>query len=648
LKSATTQAAPAAPQQQATPAPGSRLLQRKCACGRGAGMRGTCEGCGREHLTLRRSPSAPAASATAPAVVHEALSSPGRPLDAPVRREMETRLGHDFSRVRVHTGALAAESAESVAALAYTVGSSIVFGRGQYAPETTAGKRLLAHELTHTVQQAESVGALSPSLKVGEPTEWAEREADRAAEAAVATHDHEGARDERPHVTHAGPYVARQPKKLATVEEQILRELTKKVGPENPEGEKAWLDGLRTLFQGVPAAKARALYERLRPEDSKDSFAVYFRRQLPPEARLELLGILREKFSAEAAKPAAEPPKAADPAVEGEFAKRTVTEIMRDEKYLDNNFKMIQFFSAELAIIHYADGGKYRLGLVPEHIQDPVAGVDYHSQDHIPVQTAERGKMGYVPRGQSLPDWDEPGKTAGDVLAQRTRAVYFRRDAASGRILPTQVNNVTAPKLCQMLREAEAEYVKDIEAFAEGGKKVFEKLRIVLEIAGLLPAGPAAAGRSAAKAAEKAAESEVPAAAAALATRAVLNRGAAIWTKAITELLSKGGGEINQLVVEGVSFGSVEVTQHGPKVFLRYFFIENVGRVPERGRLMQEALELGMQSAVKNVAAEQGQVMVSMVQNPKLAVFLESRGYIHDSFMVGKKTWIGLVKTIKP
>ncbi|MFY9569807.1 MAG: DUF4157 domain-containing protein, partial [Blastocatellia bacterium] len=78
----------------------------------------------------------------------------GGTLDPRVRREMEMSLGHDFSRVRVHTDANAAQSANSIQALAYTVGSDIVFGTGQYAPQTPVGRKLLAHELTHVVQQA--------------------------------------------------------------------------------------------------------------------------------------------------------------------------------------------------------------------------------------------------------------------------------------------------------------------------------------------------------------------------------------------------------------------------------------------------------------------------------------------------------------
>lgn len=93
---------------------------------------------------------------TAPGSVEQTLAGPGRPLDAELRRDMEQRLGHDFSRVRVHSGASAEQSARDVAAAAYTVGHHVVFGRSRFAPQTQEGRRLIAHELTHVVQQSRS------------------------------------------------------------------------------------------------------------------------------------------------------------------------------------------------------------------------------------------------------------------------------------------------------------------------------------------------------------------------------------------------------------------------------------------------------------------------------------------------------------
>jgi hypothetical protein len=97
----------------------------------------------------------------APSIIHEVLASPGQPLDAETRSFMESRFGHNFSLVRVHTDPHAAESAQAVNAVAYTVGHEVVFGNNRYMPQSLEGKRLLAHELTHVLQQenAQQTGA---------------------------------------------------------------------------------------------------------------------------------------------------------------------------------------------------------------------------------------------------------------------------------------------------------------------------------------------------------------------------------------------------------------------------------------------------------------------------------------------------------
>lgn len=103
----------------------------------------------------------------APGSVNHVLASTGRPLEPSVRQVMEQRFGHDFSRVRVHVGDAAATSARHVNAKAYTVGHHIVFGAGQFTPEAHEGQRLIAHELTHVVQQSGADGVLSSHAKGG-------------------------------------------------------------------------------------------------------------------------------------------------------------------------------------------------------------------------------------------------------------------------------------------------------------------------------------------------------------------------------------------------------------------------------------------------------------------------------------------------
>ncbi|MGI5281994.1 DUF4157 domain-containing protein [Nonomuraea polychroma] len=85
--------------------------------------------------------------------VLDVVESGGTPLDPGVRADMETRFGEDFSDVRLHTDAAAHDSAQAVNASAYTVGSHVVFQRDQYNPSSDAGRHLLAHELTHVLQQ---------------------------------------------------------------------------------------------------------------------------------------------------------------------------------------------------------------------------------------------------------------------------------------------------------------------------------------------------------------------------------------------------------------------------------------------------------------------------------------------------------------
>jgi len=126
-------------------------LQRRCACGSSRGQ-GECEEC--KQKKLQRKSVETAGPATAPPVVHEVLRSPGQAFDQRTRAYFEPRFGHDFSKVRIHTDALAAESARAVNARAYTVGSDVVFGAGQFAPMTNSGRQLLTHELTHVLQQS--------------------------------------------------------------------------------------------------------------------------------------------------------------------------------------------------------------------------------------------------------------------------------------------------------------------------------------------------------------------------------------------------------------------------------------------------------------------------------------------------------------
>jgi outer membrane protein OmpA-like peptidoglycan-associated protein len=140
---------------------------------------GTCDH--DDQPVLRRSPRAGETAPGIPDSVLQVLGAPGRPLDAGVRAGMERRLGHDFGRVRVHTDPAAGESARDVHAQAYTVGRHVVMGTGVFRPHTDTGLRLLAHELTHVVQQGNPVSDTGPPRAVSRPADAAEVEAEHIA-----------------------------------------------------------------------------------------------------------------------------------------------------------------------------------------------------------------------------------------------------------------------------------------------------------------------------------------------------------------------------------------------------------------------------------------------------------------------------------
>jgi hypothetical protein len=134
-------------------------IQPACACGGGCRKcRNEQQGRDQESFQTKRVQASDAAQISVPPIVHEVLRSPGQSLDPATRAFMEPRFGRDFSRVRTHSGAAAERSAAEVNAKAYTVGHDIVFAAGRLAPEMPEGRRLLAHELTHVVQQAGADG----------------------------------------------------------------------------------------------------------------------------------------------------------------------------------------------------------------------------------------------------------------------------------------------------------------------------------------------------------------------------------------------------------------------------------------------------------------------------------------------------------
>jgi hypothetical protein len=132
------------------------------------------------HLCIQREANGLGVQPDAPSLVRDVLNSPGQPLDAETRSLMEPQFGYDFSGVRVHTDETAAQSARCVNAKAYTTGTHVAFDTGQYRPESQSGERILAHELTHVVQQSSEPVAgtnIGEGVSISSPGDYYERQA---------------------------------------------------------------------------------------------------------------------------------------------------------------------------------------------------------------------------------------------------------------------------------------------------------------------------------------------------------------------------------------------------------------------------------------------------------------------------------------
>lgn len=129
-------------------------------------MRGDASSVASGPVAVQRASTASGGGEAAPAIVGDALRGQAERLDAGSQRFFEQRFGHDFSRVAIHRDSLAADSAQAVRAKAYTVGEHLVFNRGRYQPDSAAGRELIAHELTHVLQQR---GSLQRASLTDEP-----------------------------------------------------------------------------------------------------------------------------------------------------------------------------------------------------------------------------------------------------------------------------------------------------------------------------------------------------------------------------------------------------------------------------------------------------------------------------------------------
>lgn len=481
-------------------------VQRACSCD-GEGGQGEEEGT--RGAAVQRKPVGPlmrfggetdVAGQTAPPSVYNVLASSGQPLDPVTRSFMEPRFGRDFSGVRVHTDQKAAESAQGVNARAYTVGRDVVFGAGQYAPQSSSGRRLIAHELTHVVQQG------------------------------------------------AAGRTSRSPQSL----------------------------------RSAPPVLNRS--------------SGFVQRDIP----------------------------------EAKLASTPVETIMADPNYFENGIKNIEFYSAELAIIQYTDGTSIRLGLVPQYIEAPFQAVDYRTpkSTHLTVSPTSSslgtGSIAFLPRGSEAKF--PAGMTFGDlpkIVKDVGRTIQFTHHK-NGRIVPTEVNSISAPRLTKALRQAEAEYVRQFDAMSKGAVEVLEKLEWIILLAsiagGLLAAGArSAAGRTAASRAGASGAAKVA------------GRAQSTLSRFFKGLLKSGSTA--EITVEGVGFSGVRAAVTGTELTVTRSVIVNASKIPGQGRLIHGAFERAAIQVAKESGLKSARVSLELVQNAKWASYLEGQGYAFEVFI---------------
>lgn len=426
----------------------------------------------------------------APASVERTLDAPGMPLRSDLRQDMEWRFGYDFARVRLHTDMQAARSAQDIGASAYAMGHHVVFGPGQFQPSSREGRFLVAHELTHVLQQT------------------------GAGAAHYAPVRSEGA---RPATVHAG---------------------------------------------------GRGMVQRTLTEEQLTS---------TPD-----------------------------------------TAIRRDPDYIDNRITRIEFYTAELAIIHYEGGAQLRLGLVPGEIQPPVVGVDYRTRrsEHAVLESPGPGQTRFLPHARQV---QAPDATFEQVARELGRTITYHVDASSHRIVPTEVNDITAPRLCEVLRQAEAEYVRTTDEMAQGMVRALRILEVAVILASFIPTGGESAAVTAGRGAGTAGAAEA----------GVLGRAVGVLRQFFLRLLRSGGTEV--ITVEGVGFGGLRVLMSEGRVMtvLRNTIV-NVERIPAQGRLIHSAFEQAAIAAAREAGAVSVRVGVQTVVNTQWGAYLESLGYAYE------------------
>lgn len=484
----------------------------------------------------------------------KAVSHGGLPLTAEQRAYFEPRFGESFSDVRIHIDGEARQAAKGIGARAFTYGRDIAFAKGSY------DTGLLAHELTHVVQQ-----------RGGDPT--IQRKPDDQGEIEMPMEW----------------VFASDPKRATDIR------YARKLGKE---------DARRLRKAGILSPADRAEVNAKLQFFNGDAYDAYV-----GQVKLALIEVTREEIAMgveEKETPAVDP-------------MATGFDRFRDfPTYIDNEITKVEYFAAEVAIIHYKDGTSYRLGLTGQWIKPPVVYVDYGTPRHLlhPFSSAT-GEARYFHEGANIPRT----ATFEEIRTKYSSEVKYYIEKDTGRIVPSHINMLTAPTLCAVLLNSFHQHQENVNMAVQIG------LGGTMAIGGYAGAGglPTNTGVALGRTAT---------------ARALSSSGRSL-AREMDSLLASGAEKT--LTAEGVQLAGVTVSRQGSTLVVRRF----MSKVPEmlRGQGTGMRVTAAFEDAAVEVARLNGAktvtIDVGIIINPGWRQLLEARGYIH---VLEEGAWI---KTIK-
>ena len=539
--------------------------QRKC---------NACEG--EEQFVQRKETGGQSAGPAQAEMAANTVSHGGAGLTPGQRAYFEPRFGRDLSDVRIHTDAPAMAAAGNIGARAYTFGSHIAFGGGEFAPDSQSGKRLLAHEITHTLQQG--------LHGTGVQRQPAGQEIEMPGQMVFAA-DKRKATD------------VRYARSLAKADAERIRKAGKL-----SQDDRDVVTARLQFFNG-------------------DAWQTY-----SDMIRPTLIEVTREEIEMPGDTPPPAPATSMPSPGTGWDESGLFNMLRKEPTYIDNDIKEVNYFTAELARIHYRDGTTYELGLVPKWMKPPVVEVDCHTpayeiRKYQDWRTKQLGfmleaEMATAPRTMPYQE----------LLKKYVHNLDFVIEHGTARIIPSRINQLTAPTLCGVLNDSEHRFGEQVD------------MAVQIGLGGTIAIGAYAGQGGLPK--------NVGVGLGASTAARILSPTARALTRDMDALLASGATKT--LEAEGVQLADVAVSMKGSNLSVSRF----MSKLPEvlRGQgtgtrvtaaFEDAAAELGRLNNAKTVTID-----VGMVINPGWRELLEARGYVKTFIEGAESSSWNWIKTI--